>query len=62
MNISKPFVVIVEGALILNLVIDVNGIAHTIHEAYPSQNITRIFVAGTTASSGGTIFISGDTN
>jgi len=62
MDFPKPFYIVVAGVVVFNSTLGVNETAHPIHEVYPSQNITRILVAGTTASSSGTIFISGDTN
>ncbi len=59
MDFPKPIVYVVVGFLTVNSVYYI-GEVHPIHEAYPNQNITRILVSGTTAPSGGTIFISGD--
>ncbi len=60
MGFPKLLYIAVAGAVVFNSTLGVIEIAHPIHEVYPSQNITRILAAGTTATSGGTIFISGD--
>ena len=57
MDFPKPLYFVVGGVIVFNSTLGVIEIAHPIHEAYPSQNITRILVAGTTAPSGGTVLI-----